>query len=1169
MMEHYFSEINKQVAFSYEVANKARKKNFDPEPLVSIPLAKNLAERAVGLVSVVAPSILNKGIPQRITELERKYGSQDWRIALVIAEEIAQQKFCSFPTKLEAMEAGMRVGFAYITMGTVSSPLEGFIKFQPRKRGDGMEYLAVFYSGPIRSAGGTGASVSVLIADYLRKKMGYAPYDPTDSEVKRTLTEVRDYHDRITNLQYLPSEAELTFMLTHLPLQIDGDPSEDLEVSNYKDLPRVETNRLRNGVCLVSCECLSQKAPKLWAQISKWGKDFDLDHWSFLKEFLDIQHTFKSKKKVSTDKLSPIFTYISDLVAGRPVLAHPMRSGGFRLRYGRCRTSGFSAAAIHPATSVVLNEYIAIGTQLKVERPGKAASLTFCDSIEGPLVRLSSGSVMRIETVAEARRIKDKIVEILYLGDILFNYGDFFNRAHPLLPPGYCEEYWAQEGEREIVNLFGTIDLDKLSEVSEVAVETLSTIFKNPLIFKPRASAVVSLSQKTKIPLHPRYTYHWKEISPDQLSILVSWASLGKVLEEEGAITKIVLPFISEHKRMLDLLGVPHSVTNEEFVVIEKDDALAFGQCLHLNHPEKTLQTISEHKELSILDLVALISGMVIRDKSGLFVGARMGRPEKAKMRKLTGSPHVLFPVGAEGGKMRSFQSALQAGKITAEFSTYRCPQCDHITVFKTCETCDKPTKKVYYCQACGPVDNELCNKHGPAAHYALKEIEIQKYFDIFTKKLNLKAYPDLIKGVKGTSNKEHIPEHLVKGILRAQHNICVNKDGTIRYDMTQLPLTHFKPMEINTPITTLHTLGYATDIYGAPLSAEDQVCELKPQDVVLPACLESPDEGADKILFRTTKFLDDLLTKLYGMKPFYNLEAPKDIVGHLGVVLAPHTSAGIIARIIGFSQTQGFFAHPMLHAATRRDCDGDEASITLLLDALLNFSRQFLPATRGATQDAPLVLTSTLTPAEVDDMAFDLDVVWQYPLEFYKACSEYKMPHEVQIEQLSHRLGTDKQYFDFGYTHTTTDINEGTRCSAYKTIPSMEEKMQGQMELADKIRAVDAIDVARLVIQKHFLPDIKGNLRKFSMQQFRCVNCNEKYRRVPLVGKCTKCGGKLLFTISEGSIIKYLEPAIQIAEKYHLPAYLKQTLEITKKHVEGVFGKEREKQVGLAGWVV
>jgi DNA polymerase II large subunit len=114
---------------------------------------------------------------------------------------------------------------------------------------------------------------------------------------------------------------------------------------------------------------------------------------------------------------------------------------------------------------------------------------------------------------------------------------------------------------------------------------------------------------------------------------------------------------------------------------------------------------------------------------------------------------------------------------------------------------------------------------------------------------------------------------------------------------------------------------------------------------------------------------------------------------------------------------------------------------------------------------------------------------------------------------------------------------------------------------------AVDESDVARLVIEKHFLKDTKGNLRKFSMQQFRCVKCNEKYRRPPLIGKCLKCNGKIIFTISEGSVIKYLEPSISLAEKYNVPVYLKQTLELLQRRIEGMFGKEKEKQEGLGRW--
>ena len=43
--------------------------------------------------------------------------------------------------------------------------------------------------------------------------------------------------------------------------------------------------------------------------------------------------------------------------------------------------------------------------------------------------------------------------------------------------------------------------------------------------------------------------------------------------------------------------------------------------------------------------------------------------------------------------------------------------------------------------------------------------------------------------------------------------------------------------------------------------------------------------------------------------------------------------------------------------------CDGDEDCIMLLLDGLINFSRSFLPETRGGTMDAPLVLTSRIDP--------------------------------------------------------------------------------------------------------------------------------------------------------------------------------------------------------------
>jgi DNA polymerase II large subunit len=1157
----YFKEIDEELRRCYKTADEARKKGFDPEERVDIPLAKNMAERVEGLISAVAPQIAGSGLAKRIQQLEQKHGALNWQVALIIAEEVANEHFCKFKTKKEAMETGIRTGFAYHTVGVVAAPLEGFIDLKIKKRLDGKEYVCPTFAGPVRGAGGTAAAFCLVITDYVRKRAGYSSYDATEQEVNRYITELYDYHERVTNLQYKPAPEEITFLIKHLPVEVDGDPTERIEVSNYKDLTRVETNRIRGGVCLV-VSMLALKAPKLWKELSKLSKEFELE-WGFLKEFIELQKKKKALDKKTESKISPDFTYISDLVAGRPVLTYPLRAGGFRLRYGRTRMSGYSAASINPATMVLLDRYVATGTQLKVERPGKAAALTPCDSIDGPVVKLRNGSVMRLASENEAKVVAPDVEEILFLGDFLVGYGDFLDRAQVLVPAGYCEEWYAQELEKAAVNMFGSLDLDKLSDLLSINKEHLAAFLSSPLTIVPTAETAINISKRLMIPLHPHHTYHWRSISINQLKELVSWLKEGSIKRQDNKVTKLILPMHAA-KRSLELLGVPHTTSSNEFVIIEGDDAAALYAQLNLQEPERTMNKLTGD---DALEAVQSVSQVKIRDKSGTFIGARMGRPEKAKMRKMTGAPQVLFPVGDEGGRLRCFQSAMETGKVTANLPMYKCWKCNKETIFAVCETCNKKTRKLYYCNLCGKIDKPRC-KHGLAATFKNQQINIKYYFEKALRKLKTKTYPDLIKGVRGTSNKDHLPEHIIKGILRAANDIYVNKDGTTRYDMTELPITHFKPKEVGVPLNTLKALGYEKDCRGKPIESAEQLLELKPQDLILPASTESTDESADAVLFRVSKFVDEELAKLYNLKPYYNLTNKKELFGQLVIGLAPHTSAGIVGRIIGFSKTQSLLAHPLFHAAMRRDADGDEACIILVMDALLNFSRQFLPDARGSrTMDAPLVLTSTLIPAEVDDMVHRLDITNKYPLEFYEAAQQHKMPWEVEIELLGSRLNTEKQYEGLGFTHTLSDINIGVLCSAYKTLPSMEEKLKGQMVIAEKIRAVDASDVAKLVIEKHFLKDIKGNLRKFSLQQFRCVKCNKKFRRPPLMGVCDDCNGRIIFTISEGSIVKYLEPAISLAKKYGVSPYIRQSLELTKRRVEEVFGKEKDKQEGLGRW--
>ncbi|MBS3162896.1 DNA polymerase II large subunit [Candidatus Woesearchaeota archaeon] len=1146
-VENIFSKINEDVMACYDLANHVKKLGYDPDDSVKIPLARNMAERVEGLISSVAPEVLGKGIPARIQELEQQFGSQDWRVALVIAEEVAREKFCKFSDKKKAIEIGIRTGFAYVTVGVVSSPLEGFIEVKFRQRRDNSkEYFALVYGGPIRSAGGTGASVSVLIADYVRKKLGYDQYDATEKETKRAYAELCDYHERVTNLQYFPSEEEIAFLMQNLPVQIDGDPSEKFDVSNYKDLDRRNSNRISNGFCLVMAECLSLKAPKVWKQLAKWGKDMDLEQWMFFDGFVKLQKEVKARgAKVDTNagvnvaKVLPDTTFIKDLVAGRPIFTYPMRNGGFRLRYGRGRVSGFSADCVSPATMVAVNNFIACGTQFKTERPGKSTTLNVCDTIDGPIVRLKNGNVLQLNTFEEAKKHFKEIDEIIYIGDLLINWGDFLNRAHKLLPCGFVEEWWIHYAKL----VFEKIDLDK---------GYLEELAKAPLKVHVSFDYAIKFSE-LGVPLYPRYIYYWNTLKIDDFLNLFNTLKNSVVKED-----KILISDFSA-KRSLELIGCPHEVVTNEYIVISGIPV----KVLKVNLGDFLGKPVGE----TALEMVNSISKYKIKDKGGYYIGARMGRPEKAKMRKMIGNPHVLFPVGEEGGRLRSFQSALEVGRISSQFPTFLCEKCSLDTILRVCEKCGSRTVRKYYCPGCGKfVMTELCEIHGKTKNSISKSIDIKHYFYKSLEQMGSRQYPDLVKGIRSLSSVEQIPENLMKGIIRAKYNLHVNKDGTVRYDMTELPCTHFKPKEVGTSIEKLKEMSYFYDVYGKELVDDDQILELFAQDVILPACPESPEEGADEILFRVAGFIDETLEKLYKEKPFYNLKTKRDLVNHLIVAMSPHTSAGIVCRIVGFSKIQGLYAHPLLHSIMRRDADGDEAGCMLLLDTLLNFSRKYLPNSRGITQDAPLVLTGRLIPSEVDDMVFDMDIVDKYPLELYEAAEQYKNPWDVKVKKLGDVLNTECQYEGMMFTHDTDDFNKGVLCSSYKILPTMAEKVIGQMEVARKLRAVDENDVARLIIERHFLRDIKGNLRKFSQQSFRCGKCNEIYRRPPLTGIC-KCSGKLIFTISEGSITKYMDPAMDLAEKYNLPPYLKQTLMLLRDRIESVFGKEEAKQTGLGKW--
>ncbi len=1137
----YFDSLDKGIEKAYEIAEASRKKNRDPESKVDIPIAEDLAARVEGLVSMIFPDFMGSGLKEGIRELEAKYGKNDERVSLSSSEMVAKEKFCKFESKEKAIEAGLRVGLAYLTLGVVTAPLEGISSVRLT---DG--YISIYYSGPIRSAGGTASAMSVLIADYLRKKMGIDKYEANETERKRYATEVEDYY-RLVGMQYHPNEKEIEMIISNVNVCLTGDPTEKFEVSNHKDLPRVETNRIRGGMCLVVGEGLTLKAPKLLKRVTKFGKDFDLEDWMWLDKYNKLKMSVNSvvSKSDETDvKYTPSTKYISKVIAGRPILSHPARQGGFRLRYGSSRTTGIAATSLHPGL-FHLTRFVAVGTQLATELPGKATVCTPVDTVEPPVVLLKDGTVRTICTADDAQETRSSVDKILSMGDILIPYGEFVSQNHILLPSAYCEEWWALEVKKALEN--GKVSMD------------VSSFVEKPYP-KPAFDVAVKISEELSVPMHPAYNYFWHDLSSDELCGLVD--TVFKAEEKDGAL----LVDISS-KKALEKLCMPHSLDSSgKLVSVSGDErkALMFTVgCGGKSSAEDRLKTVRESK--NVVDAISKLSGVKFREKGPTRVGLKMGRPEKAERRLMKGRPQVLFPCGDEGGRMRNIMDSYSLGKVSTSFPTFRCPKCNMPVFNRSCFACGTEAQEYRFCSKCKKSVADKVHCGVPTDRYRMMVVNPKDVIDRAAKKVGINVLPKLLKGVRGLSGAGKDMEIVEKGLLREKYGLYVNKDGTTRYDAVDVPVTHFKLKEIDVSVDAIKRIGYDKDIYGKPIENDNQVIELKAQDIIIS---DNSDFSCVGYFINVCKFVDELLVKVYDQKPFYRVKKKEDLVGQLVIGLAPHTSAGIIGRIIGFTPAKICYAHPFWHAAKRRNCDGDEDSILLLMDALVNFSRKYLPTTRGAaTMDAPLVLTTHLDPEEVDDEAWTVDIVDSYPLSFYEDTMEFKKPWEIKekitiVEDLMGKPGVYHSMF----THDTDNINDAVYKSRYVVLETMSEKLESQLKLATQAVAVDESDVSEKILEKHLLKDIKGNMRTFSRQKMRCVGCNAKYRRVPLTGKCA-CGGKLLLTVSEGTVRKYIEPAKHIMSNFIVTSYLRQQFSVLESEVDAFFGKKaRQFKLGMFG---
>ncbi len=1130
-LDWYYAEILQQYDSAWQTATSARAKGKDPTQEVESKTVFDLADRVNQMLRLDQFN----GLVDRLRELLRSTSKE--RAALTISQEIALGKFGALERD-EALNYGVRAGLAVMTDGVTVAPLEGISSVTIKQNADNSDYVSVSYAGPMRSAGGTEAAFSLVIADVTGKKLGLGNYRADKLEIARFAEELRIYEREVGSFQFKVTDDDIRTAISNLPVEIDGIETDPIEVVVHRGLKRVATDRLRGGALRVLNDGVIGRANKL----SKKLASLNITGWDFLAQL-------RGATQQTTNETEKAGAHFEEVISGRAVLSMPKRRGGFRLRYGRSMNTGLSTVGIHPAVAALLDYPVVTGTQVKVEMPGKAATIAFVDSIGCPTALLRDGSVVRVPTIAEAERLRPSLERIIDLGDILVSYGDFLENNKALPPSPYVPEWWVQDLRAALGQ--GPHAYDKLS-AEGLSRASIASICARPLGDGLGGREALAISRALDIPLNPTFTPRFDGV--DKASLV----ALRSRVRAEGPLLQID---ISDPETLHTLRSclIEHRVEQGN-AIVEGDWALTLRALLRVGE-----EVDSGPGSEDSIGFVYRASGIRLGRQNTTTVGVRVGRPEKAMARRLKPPVHTLFPVGFAGGTSRDIFAAARHPDFKTEVVNLYCHDCRERRMTSRCEKCGGTTIPYKSCPRCGmtTAEDTCANCKGKTLPYSEIELDLRSMLAAIRTRIPYDTSKP-VKGVRGLTSVTKTPESLEKGIVRSRHQTYVYKDGTLRIDVTNAPLTHFRPRDVKSSPEELVSLGYSLDYEGRRLERDDQILELKPQDVIV------PEEIADDLV-RMAQFIDDELENVYGLHPFYNVKNPPGLLGKLVIGLAPHTSVGVAGRIVGLSSTQVCFATPYWHAAKRRDCDGDGDSLILLVDALVNFSLQYVPQQIGGMMDTPLLVQPILLPAEVDEQAHNFDVAFSYPRGFYEKTQNSPSPGSIgeTFDSIGSRLGGDTQFYGYGFTHPTSSITTKRSRAAYSTLRSLNEKISKQIEVAAAVEAVSTREVVESIIKTHLIRDIMGNAKKYATQAFKCRKCGITLRRPPLSSSCPNCGGEIRGTLTRASVEKYLAIAQRLARDYDVDPYLKSRLEILQRELGQLFqGPGRADQLELTDFL-
>ena len=1095
--QEYIENVKRILETQTHLAEQARSCKLDPQTTIETKLAFTSKAKTAAILNIPK---LEEYLPQNLFQHENLLF-----LAADIAKQIVNGRFIK-KSREDLILLALHSALVIISQGLISVPQESIPKISIGAKSN---HLTIYFSNTIRYATGEIIGLVVLIGDYIRRILHLNRFNSSPEIIGRYIEELEIYFTMTDRLQYLKKDL-IKFFVQNISVEISGEASERIEVKKYRNLPNV-TNQLRMGMC-VALERMIDSINL----IAKRRLASGIPEWEWLKTPFELirreKHEFGRR----------------DVRGTQPLLSRSGKPGGFRLRYGFSRNTGQGAAGLHPAT-MFLAKMLSPGSSIKIDFMDRPLTVFPVSTLLGPLVELKDSSCERIESLERIIEIETQVVRIWEMGDILLSPDD--------IPPtetmelsAWTEEWWSQEIIQVISSRMGTIQT--LALKLDISPSELENLLKEPTLYHPSPNVALALCNITNVSIHPYYSFNWNEIAISDLMRLIH-----KLETSNGDL----LPNDDDLKAILRQLGVPFTIF---------DDGIQTQRFQLFIHPlkgkEKEISRILSESSTSveIEELIQKLTKIPIKSLCHRRIGLKIIRVEKAESRHVSPPAHILFPVGPHGGAQRDLLKAKEIAKAKIQLSERFCPSCQKSTYVSYCPICLQETIQQYVCKDGHISETRECAECGQYAFPArIKSFDFAGLLESGFKKI---GYMDLkrIKGVTRLNNRNRIPENIIKGILRAKHDIFVYKDGTSRFDLTNAPLTHFTPKEINVSIRDLLRLGYSHDIFGNDLTQEDQMIEIYPYDVIL-------SKTAGKFLANLSEFIDDELTFLYELSPYYRINSFKDLIGSLIIGLSPFSMVAVLGRIIGFSNNNVAYAHPLWHSLKTRNCNGDIDSITLLLDVLLNFSLEFIPTSRGGTMDVPSIIAFSDKWEEISAYA-NYDSV-KVNLPFYRILSENKNP--LKEELLSYKISYLTPSLPL--IHTIDNISRYNFENLFRE-SKIVSKIEMELQVLSRIRAVKEGEFVDNILENDFLPKITASLTRFFLQPVRCNTCNTTFRRVPL-NNCPVCFRQNFgLTLSEGWVLRYLDIINQLKEKYNsdISEYCQSWIELIELNKHLLFDK-------------